>query len=140
MRIREFQYPQDYEAAVQLWRSTEKGVRFGPSDAPQEIQKKLARDPDLFLVAEDQDQIVGTVIGGFDGRRGMVYHLAVERSQRGRGIASSLMRELESRLIAKGCIRAFLLVFTSNEEARAFYERINWTPLEDHMTYSKDLI
>ena len=56
----------------------EKGVHVGRSDTPAEIEKKLARDPDLFLVAECEQQIIGSVIGGYDGRRGMIYHLAVD--------------------------------------------------------------
>ena len=74
-----------------LWASIEKGVRLGRSDTPDELQKKLARDPDLFLVAEEDGQIIGTVIGGYDGRRGLLYHLAVAASFRGRGIGSRLM-------------------------------------------------
>ena len=60
-----------------MWASIEKGVHTGRSDTPPEIEKKIARDPDLFLVAEVEHQIIGSVIGGFDGRRGLIYHLAV---------------------------------------------------------------
>jgi predicted N-acetyltransferase YhbS len=62
VRIREFQYPNDLPATQALWRSIEKGVSLGSSDTPEEIKKKLLRDPDLFLVAEDHGEIVGTVI------------------------------------------------------------------------------
>lgn len=137
--IRQFQYPQDYEPAARLWQSMEKGVRFSRSDVPAEIEKKLARDPDLFLVAEWDGVLVGTVMGGFDGRRGMVYHLAVAHAHRRRGIAEALMRELEKRLIAKGCIRAYLLVHAENMEARALYEQQKWVLLADDVIYSKDL-
>lgn len=137
--IREFHYPQDYEQAARLWQSMDKGVRFSRSDVPAEIEKKLSRDPDLFLVAEQDGEMVGTVIGGFDGRRGMVYHLAVAESKRRNGIAAQLMRELEERLIAKGCIRSYLLVQANNEEARALYEKNNWVLLDDDVIYSKDL-
>lgn len=137
--IREFHYPQDYEQAARLWQNMEQGVRFSRSDVPAEIEKKLARDPDLFLVAELDGELVGTVIGGFDGRRGMVYHLAVAASRRRRGIADTLMLELEKRLIAKGCIRSFLLVHANNKPARALYEKNNWVLLDDDLIYSKDL-
>ncbi|HSQ40630.1 MAG TPA: hypothetical protein VLM78_10780, partial [Anaerolineales bacterium] len=59
--IREFHYPPDYEQAARLWQSMDKGVRFSRSDVPAEIEKKLARDPDLFLVAEWDGELVGTV-------------------------------------------------------------------------------
>jgi ribosomal protein S18 acetylase RimI-like enzyme len=137
--IREFRYPQDYEQAARLWQSMDQGVQFSRSDVPAEIEKKITRDPDLFLVAESGDEIVGTVIGGFDGRRGMVYHLAVAPSQRRCGIARQLMDELEKRLIARGCIRSYLLVHAHNAEARALYEKRDWVLLDEDVVYSKDL-
>jgi ribosomal protein S18 acetylase RimI-like enzyme len=137
--IREFHYPQDYEKTVNLWQSMDKGVRLSRSDVPDELKKKLERDPDLFLIAEENGALVGTVIGGFDGRRGMVYHLAVAASHRRRGIAQQLMTELEKRLVAKGCIRCYLLVHADNAEARALYEKINWALMADDVMYAKDL-
>ena len=137
--IREFHYPQDYEQAARLWQSVDKGIHFSRSDVPAEIEKKVARDPDLFLVAELDGEMIGTVVGGFDGRRGMVYHLAVAASHRRRGIAEALMCELEKRLIAKGCIRSYLLVHAQNEAARTLYEKYNWVLLGDDVVYSKDL-
>src|SRR5215216_5244573 len=98
-QIREFHFPEDYNSVLHLWQRIEKGVHVGRSDTLAEIEKKIARDPDLFLVAEldgDSD-IVGSVIGGFDGRRGLIYHLAVAAPLRGIGIGSCLMTEVESR-------------------------------------------
>ncbi|MFO3796506.1 MAG: GNAT family acetyltransferase [Anaerolineales bacterium] len=140
IKIRPFRYPQDYEAVCQLWEGMEKGVRLGASDTPQEIEKKLQRDPDLFLVAEADGQIIGSVIGGFDGRRGLIYHLAVHPHFRQRGIASRLMEEVEARLREKGCIRAYLLVTTDNDEAMRFYEHRGWKRMDYVITYGKDLV
>ncbi|MFZ5855237.1 MAG: GNAT family N-acetyltransferase [Chloroflexota bacterium] len=137
--IREFNYLQDYDSAARLWQSMDRGVRFGRSDVPAEIEKKLARDPDLFLVAESDGELVGTVIGGFDGRRGMVYHLAVAHAHRRRGVAEALMCEIEKRLVAKGCIRAFLIAHADNVEARALYEKQDWVLLANDVVYSKDI-
>jgi ribosomal protein S18 acetylase RimI-like enzyme len=136
--IREFQFDRDYERAIQLWRAIEKGVHVGRSDAPEEIHKKLERDADLFLVAEVDGQLIGTVIGGFDGRRGLVYHLAVKPEHRGRGIGALLMDEVESRLRSKGCIRCYLLVTPDNPETMRYYETRGWMQM-DVVPYAKDL-
>ena len=80
--LREFQYPGDYAAARSLWENAGPGIHVRRSDEPEEIQKKLQRDPDLFLVAESRGRLVGTIIGGFDGRRGLIYHLAVDAAYR----------------------------------------------------------
>ncbi len=136
--IREFKNPQDYSAVVDLWSNAGDGVHIRRSDAPEEMEKKLQRDPDLFLVAEMDGKIVGTVMGGFDGRRGMMYHLAVSQSFRKQGIASQLVDELERRLRLKGCIRYYLLVTRDNDPAIQFYEKRGWERME-LFTYAKDL-
>jgi len=140
VKIREFRFPEDYPLVENLWVSIEKGVSLSRSDTPDEIQKKLTRDPDLFLVAEENGQIVGTVIGGFDGRRGLIYHLAVTASFRGRGIGSRLMDELESRLRAKGCLRCYLLVTTDNPEGMQYYDKHGWERMDYVMPFAKNLI
>jgi ribosomal protein S18 acetylase RimI-like enzyme len=137
--VREIRFPEDFPAVRLLWKNAGPGIHLGNSDDPEEIRKKLQRDPDLFLVAEANGTIIGTVIGGFDGRRGMVYHLAVEESFRNRGTGELLMNELEERLKAKGCIRCYLLVIIDNISAMQFYEKRGWERMDDVYTYGKDL-
>ena len=139
IRIREVCFPADYEPVFSLWRSIEKGVHTGRSDTPAEIEKKLTRDPDLFLVAEADGNIIGSVIGGYDGRRGLVYHLAVASHVRGKGVGSRLMDELEARLWAKGCLKCYLLVTTDNPEAELYYQRRGWQHMDAVRLYGKDL-
>jgi ribosomal protein S18 acetylase RimI-like enzyme len=129
-RLREYCHPNDYPAAIQLWKTAGPGVRAGRSDTPAEVAKKLERDPDLFLVAEADGRLIGTVIGGFDGRRGLVYHLAVAADCRAAGVGSALMDELERRLRAKGCLRCYLLVTSDNQGVISYYEHRDWKPME----------
>lgn len=137
--IREFRYPEDYPRVVQLWGMIEKGIRVGRSDALAEIEKKLQRDPDLFLVAEVDDKLIGTVIGGYDGRRGLIYHLSVAASFRGQGVGSRLMSEVEARLRAKGCVRCYLFVTPDNDEAMRYYQKRGWQRM-DIYPFAKDLV
>jgi ribosomal protein S18 acetylase RimI-like enzyme len=137
MRLREFDLDRDYEAVIALW-SASPGVHVGPSDTRAALALKLTRDPDLFLVAEDSNRIVGVVLGGFDGRRGFVYHLAVEATFQRQKVASRLMDELERRLAAKGCKKSYLLVVPDNASALAFYHQRGWSA-EDLTFMSKRL-
>ena len=139
IHIREFRFPEDYEHVHQLWEAMEKGVRVGRSDTLAEVEKKIARDPDLFLVAEHAEKIIGSVIGGFDGRRGLLYHLAVAKEFRGQGIGTSLLNEVESRLRAKGCLKCYLMVTPENDEAAQYYEHHGWHLMDYVRPYSKDL-
>ena len=80
----------DYPVVHVIWQRGD--VWVAPSDGPQATLLKLTRDPELFLVAHGADgRIVGTVMGGWDGRRAYVYHLAVLPELRRRGIADALM-------------------------------------------------
>ncbi len=137
--IREFRFEDDYAAAIRLWHKAGPGIHVGPSDAPAELQKKLQRDPDLFLVAEFDGNLVGTVMGGCDGRRGLIYHLAVDPAYRTKGVGNSLMDDVESRLRAKGCIRCYLLVAIDNTDAMRYYEKRGWQAM-NVVPYGKDLV
>jgi ribosomal protein S18 acetylase RimI-like enzyme len=139
IHIREFQFPADYQQVHRLWEAMEKGVWVGRSDTRAEIEKKLVRDPDLFLVAESVENIIGSVIGGFDGRRGLIYHLAVAGEYRGRGIGARLLNEVETRLRAKGCLKSYLMVTLDNEEAAQYYEHHGWRHMDDVRLYGKEL-
>ncbi len=130
---------QDYETVFGLWANARTGVTLRPSDRPEEIEKKLARDPDLFLVAEEGGIVVGVIIGAWDGRRGWLHHLAVHPAYRRRGIASMLVREVEQRLRAKGCLKINLLIFRDNEAARSLYERLGYTVMSPIMAMGKEL-
>ena len=123
--IREFVLD-DYDAVYALWQNAGPGIGLGRSDTRDEVAKKLQRDRDLFLLALDGDKIIGTVIGGFDGRRGLIYHLAVEETYRARGIGKMLMDEIERRLVAKGCLRCYLLVMDDAREVIDFYRHLGW--------------
>jgi N-acetylglutamate synthase len=137
--IRAFRFPEDYPAARLLWEHAGSGIQLRRSDEPEEIRKKLARDPDLFLVAEADGRLIGTVIGGFDGRRGMIYHLAVEASFRKQGVGALLMTEVERRLKEKGCIKSYLLVTMDNESAMEFYQKRGWSHMDHVYVFGKDL-
>jgi ribosomal protein S18 acetylase RimI-like enzyme len=139
VQLREFRYPEDYPAARFLWENAGSGINVRRSDEPEEIQKKLQRDPDLFLVAETNGKLIGTVIGGFDGRRGLIYHLAVEAGFRHEGVGSLLMDEVEWRLKTKGCLKCYLMVTADNENAMHFYETRKWERMETILTYTKTL-
>jgi len=121
-----------------MWESAGPGIHLRRSDTLPEIYKKIQRDPDLFLVAVVKEDIVGTVIGGFDGRRGMMYHLAVHPDFRDQGIGHALIEELEFRLRLKGCLKYYLLVTKDNELAIRFYKALGWEQM-DLFIFGKDL-
>ena len=137
--IRPFSFPEDYDEVYALWAKAGDGIHLRVSDEANEIEKKIARDPDLFLLAEMDGTIIGSIMGGFDGRRGMMYHLAVASEYRRNGIGNLLVDALEKSLKAKGCIRYYLLVTKDNKEATSFYQSRGWENMDDLHAFAKIL-
>jgi len=128
--------PDDYQQVVALWR--ESGLTIKHSDTLPELKKLLALAGTVFLVAEADSpekpppQIVGTVIGAWDGRRAWIYHLAVKPLARRARIGSELMKTVEQSLRHRGATKINLLVEPANRDAAAFYRALGYShqPLE----------
>jgi ribosomal protein S18 acetylase RimI-like enzyme len=129
----------DYPAVHVLWQRGDLWMR--PSDGPAATLLKLTRDPDLFLVARDAaGGVVGTVMGGWDGRRSYVYHLAVLPERRRNGIADALMDELEERFRRLGALKAKTQILMDNEGSRAFFSRRGYLREDDCEPWGKELV
>ena len=111
----------DYDYVVALWRGLEM-IGLSSADGRGQIKKFLEANPTTSLVAEIDGKIAGTVLGGFDGRRGYIYHLAVVKEMRGRGLGAMLMDELELQFKELGASRIHLMIYNDNE-AWKFYEK-----------------
>jgi ribosomal protein S18 acetylase RimI-like enzyme len=136
LRISRFEI-EDYESVVDLWKSV--GLILRPGDDLESIRLKLQRDPDLFLVARENAEMVGCVMGGWDGRRGWIYHLAVRQSHRRQGVARALVGELESCLARKGAKRINAQVYRSNEVSLRFFEACGYELRSDLVMIGKPL-
>lgn len=129
----------DLDAARSLWERT--GIWLRPSDGREQMALLLERCPDLQLAARDgRGVLIGTVMGGWDGRRGYVYHLAVEPSWQRRGVATALMDELERRLRAKGALKVKLQILTGNDASRAFFAARGYAVEEDCEPWGRELV
>ena len=125
MHIRQFDW-RDHDAVVAVWTAAGRDV------VPRaELEAKLARDPELFLVAETLAGVVAVVMGTFDGRRGWVFRLAVHPAHRRQGIATRLMDELEKRFETLGCPRVNLLVMPDNRAGLQFWRALGYLPMPD---------
>lgn len=128
----------DYEAAVALWQA-EEGIELCEGDSREEIDRYLSRNPGLSRVAEEGEAIVGAVLCGHDGRRGWIYHLAVAKSCRGRGVGKLLVEDCLRGLREAGIPRAIILVALENARGREFWLRDGWEEISGALAMSKDL-
>ena len=125
--IRAFQQ-RDTEAVISLWH--EVGLTRSWNNPHQDIARKLAVQPELFLVAEDAGAIAGSVMAGYDGHRGWLYYLASSPARRGQGIARALVSHAEELLLEMGCPKVQLMVRPDNAVAHGFYDALGYAPFE----------
>lgn len=136
MDIRVFKQD-DFEEVITLW---ERCDLLRPWNDPEtDIERKMQNGPELFLVAEVGGEVVGTLMGGYDGHRGWANYLAVHPDYRGRGIANALMSRLEKKLTARGCPKIQLLIRDENEAVLSMYEKLGYE-IQDVICLGKRLI
>jgi N-acetylglutamate synthase len=116
---------EDYDAALQLWRRVE-GLEIAEGDDGESVAQFLVRNPGLSRVALDGSAVVGVVLCGHDGRRGYIYHLAVDPAYRGCGLGKRLVDECLERLRATGVVRVIILVADNNFGGVEFWKRAGW--------------
>jgi len=127
LQIRPFDLA-DTEPVVSLWQET--GLTRPWNNPYQDISRKLRVQPELFLVALDGSDLVGTVMAGYDGHRGWLYYLASSPARRGEGIGRKLVERAEELLIDMGCPKVQLMVRTENVEVHDFYASLGFEPFE----------
>ena len=128
----------DYDAAVELWKLVE-GLEIAEGDDREGVGQFLARNPGLSRVATDGSSVVGVALCGHDGRRGHIYHLAVDPAYQGRGIGKRLLDECLEGLRRTGVKRAIILVADDNARGRAFWKRCGWEEIPGPIAMGIDL-
>ena len=115
----------DYDEIFELWNSTEQSRRaLNPVDDTREgIDRYLKRNPNTCFAAVTDDKIVGVILTGHDGRRGIIHHMCVHPDYRRRGIAGQLVSLAEDALKKEGIQKVFGLVFKDNDTANFFWEQ-----------------
>jgi ribosomal protein S18 acetylase RimI-like enzyme len=121
----------DYDSVYRLW-STAEGMSLGEDDSRDRVGLYLRRNPKSCFVALDGAEIVGVVLCGHEGRRGILRHLVVRREYRKRGVAASLVRACLEALAAEGIQKCNVFVMDDNGAGMEFWEHVGFYRLEDN--------
>ena len=122
--MREFRASDGAEVRA-FWQTS--GIQIRPGDDDRSLAAFAERNPGLFLLALDESGLVGTALGGWDGRRGWLYHVAVRQDHRRLGLGARLVRTIEQRLRERGCPKVNLIVWEDNAAAMEFWQTIGYT-------------
>ena len=130
MKIRKF-HETDKAELIALWQS------IFPDDPPHNepslvLEAKLVVD-DLIFIAEEEGNIVGTCMAGYDGHRGWLYAVAVLPSQRRKGTGKALVLYAMQALKDLGCIKVNLQIRSTNTQVASFYRSLGFNT-EDRLS------
>lgn len=127
----------DITAALAMWQATP-GVGLSAADEPAALVRYLARNPGLSLVAEAGGRLVGTLLCGHDGRRGLIHHLVAAHGHRRQRIGERLVRAGLQGLQAQGIDKCHLMVFGDNLIGQSFWQAMGARHRDDLQMFSLD--
>ncbi|THB73442.1 MAG: GNAT family N-acetyltransferase [Desulfobacteraceae bacterium] len=136
-RIRPFQ-PDDYDRAFTLWQNSD-GVGLSSADSRENILAYLLRNKGTSFVAEEEQRIIATILGGHDGRRGYIHHLCVHDGYRRQGLGNMLVTHCLDALKALGIQKCHIFILNDNHTGLAFWKQIGWHHRNDISLVSRTL-
>lgn len=130
---------EDYDAVIMLWQRA--GLPFEPQgrDSRAAISRQIEDSGHLMFVAEADGQIIGTVFGSHDGRKGWINRLAVDPRYRRQGLAQQLIKRAEDALAREGLIIVAALVEAPNEPSLKLFRKLGYEERRDIVYFRKFL-
>ncbi|MCW7943948.1 GCN5 family acetyltransferase [Streptomyces hygroscopicus] len=129
--------PEDLDTVLAFWKTAAEGTSI--SDDRDGVERLVARDPEALILAHRGDELVGTVIAGFDGWRCHLYRLAVRPDRRRQGVGSALLAAAEERFVRLGGRRGDAMVLQRNETAHLAWRAAGYAPEERWRRWVKRL-
>lgn len=120
----------DYSKVHRLWKQTE-GMCLTADDNKEGIALYLKRNRGLCFVACRGKDLIGTVLCGHDGRRGILRHLAVRKAYRKSGIGLHLVKKCLTALSDEGIKKCNIYVMDYNVPGLNFWEHIGFHRIAD---------
>ena len=118
-----------YHDIIDLWKRS--GIEVSSSDTRDEITKMLKRNSNLFLIGKEDGKVIAVVMGGFDGRRGYVHHLAIDPDYQKKNYGKMMMDELIEKFRKKKVHKVHLFIEKHNKEVIDFYRKLGWEVRDD---------
>ncbi len=125
----------DYDQVARLWTSISGFAIRSLDDSREGISRFLQRNPSTSVVAENNGEIVGTILCGHDGRQACFYHVCVKKEYRMQGIGTRMAQAATQALAAEKINKAYLIAFKKNEAGNAFWKSVGWDFRDDRNYY-----
>ncbi|MFC1679199.1 GNAT family N-acetyltransferase [Elusimicrobiota bacterium] len=116
----------DYEDLLQLWNRVGLSCRPQGRDRRDQVAREIRRKRSLFLVAERQERIVGSILATHDGRKGWINRVAVAPESRGQGLAKELVAKAEAWIMERGIEMTACLIEQDNAASIQLFRRLGY--------------
>lgn len=130
----------DYDEVYELWLNTPGMGLNDIDDSRAGIEKYMKRNPNTCFVAKENEEIVGVILSGHDGRRGYIHHTAVAVSERKKGIGTALVDAAMNALSGEAINKVALVVFSKNVTGNSFWENKGFEVRKDLAYRNKAIV
>jgi ribosomal protein S18 acetylase RimI-like enzyme len=125
MTFRVVRFDQQFQSAVvELWQKC--NLVTPQNDPVRDIEKKLDFQPQLFFVGLLDEQVIGSIMVGYEGHRGWINYLAVVPEHQGHGCGKKLVQKAIEELKKIGCQKINLQVRKNNTQVIDFYKHLGF--------------
>lgn len=127
----------DYDDLIKLW--NEAGLPYRPKgrDRKEKIAKELKNSNAVFLLAIFRKEIIGSIFGTHDGRKGWINRLAVSPAYRKLGLAKKLIEEVEKILTELGIEIIACMIEDWNNSSMKLFEKVGYKRHPDIFYFTK---
>jgi len=134
--IRKFKIS-DYDQVINLWQLCQLPLKPEGRDSRWQLEQQIKLDQIIFLVAEKEGKVIGTVLASHDGRKGWINRLAVHPDARRQGLGTQLVKKAEEELEKQGLNLLAALIEEENSASRELFVRLGYEPHPEIIYFSK---
>lgn len=132
--------PEDYEEAYALWQRTPGMHLHSLNNTYGGIALLISKNPEsCFVAVDDEGHVIATALGATDGRKGYLYHVAVDEQWRSQGIGTRLIQRIMDVFKAFGIVKIGILVVADNAAGQEFWKKQGWNTRPDVVYFDHDL-
>jgi ribosomal protein S18 acetylase RimI-like enzyme len=129
----------DFSELYKLWQKAGLQV-YNQKDEKVRFESMVATNPDLnFVLLNENDEIVGSILGAFDGRSASIHRLAIMPELQHQGYGRQLVKKIEEALKVRGVKKLVAQVHVTNTQVVPFYEKLGFAEMSYVKNYYKEM-
>ncbi|TYP70633.1 GNAT family N-acetyltransferase [Paenibacillus methanolicus] len=134
MHVRSFQLS-DYRPVTQLLETVLSEECYELT--MEAFARQLSWDSELVLVAAEEDEIIGMIIGTIDNNRGYYYRIAVHPNYQRQGVGKKLIQSLRGRFEQRNVAKILITADEHNEPILSLYESLGYATTDFFRSFQK---